>query len=97
MKGKSFSSTPKRKRSEAFTLQLLNPPLFMLGSLERNLTSTSHQSALEDIPTRRGGLNDWENYLPVNDESTCCEGKANAIVGQRLTPLQNGLMVRVRW
>jgi len=38
---------------------------------------------------------DWKNYFPANDESTCGEGKAK--VDQRLTPLQNGLMVRVRW
>jgi len=38
---------------------------------------------------------DWENYLPTNDEPTCGEGRTKA--GQRLTPIQNGLIVRVRW
>jgi len=51
VKGKLFSSTLRRKRIEAFTLQLLAPPLLMLGSLEENVTSTSHLNALEDILT----------------------------------------------
>jgi len=37
----------------------------------------------------------WDNYLLTNDRLT--RGKYNAKVSQRLTPIQNGLMVRVRW
>jgi len=80
----------KKTRRGAFTLQLLAQPLFILGSIEGSVTSTSHLNALEDVSKRRKGLNDWENYLPVNDESTCGEGKAK--LGQRLTPVQNELM-----
>jgi len=93
MKGESFSSTLRRKRSGAFTLQLLTSPLFMLGSLEEDVISTSHPNVLKDVPTRRELLNDWENYLLASDEPICDEGKAR--VGQRLTLVQNGLMVRV--
>jgi len=60
MKQKSFSSTLRRKRTWAFALQLLTPWLFMLGSLEWNVTSISYLNALEDVTTRRNGLNDWK-------------------------------------
>jgi len=38
---------------------------------------------------------DWNNYLLTNDRST--RGKYRAKVGQRLTPIQNELMVRAKW
>jgi len=55
VKGKSLS-TLRRKRIETFTLLLLTPPLFMLRSLEGNVTSTSHPNAFKDVPTTRKGL-----------------------------------------
>jgi len=68
VKEKSFSSTLRRKRSGTLTLQLLTPPLLMLGSLKGNVTSTSHLNALKDVPRRGEWLNNLENYLPTNDE-----------------------------
>ena len=48
MKEKSFSVTLRRKRIRTFTLQLLTPSLFILRSLEKNVTSTSHPNVLKD-------------------------------------------------
>jgi len=38
---------------------------------------------------------DWDNYLLTNDKPT--RDKYRAKIGQRLTPVQNELMVRIRW
>ena len=93
MKGKSFSSTLRRKRIEAFTLKLLTLPLFTLKSLEGNVTSTSHPNTLEDVPARREGLNDWDNYLLTNDR--LASGKYRVRLSQPLTPIKNRQRVKV--
>jgi len=38
---------------------------------------------------------DWDNYLLTKDRLT--RRKYKAKVGQRLSPVQNGLMVTIRW
>ena len=38
---------------------------------------------------------DWDNYVTTKDRPT--DGKCKAKVGQMLTPVQNGLIVRVIW
>jgi len=47
--------------------------LFIQKFQEASVTSTSHQHSLEDVPTKREGLNGSGNYLPTRNIDTWWE------------------------
>ena len=72
----------RRKEGGVFTPIPLIPLLFIQKSQAASVTSTSHQHALKDVPMRREGLNDWDNYLPTNDIPT--RGRYEVKIEQRV-------------